>query len=115
VTGTQHDTSVKYSDQAVPGEVIDAAKWKSWSYTEDDVTYYYAKGPCPACAAEAQGKVVDTAPIEGQGADGADAPARRMASDTVEIPLRCHCGFAHGSADASNCGRSWTIVVQPTQ
>ena len=113
MTDTQHDTTVEYADQAVPGDIIDGAHWKSWSYTEDDVTYYYAKGPCPACAAEAQGKVVDTAPIEGQGADGADVAPTELATATVEIPLRCQCGFAHGSADASNCGRSWTIIVRP--
>jgi hypothetical protein len=112
----QHDPSVPYADEVVPGSGIDIARWKSWSYTDADREDYYAKGPCPACLAEAQGHAADVRePVEGQGPSQRDAASGKTApGDTIEIPVRCQCGFGHGKQDATGCGRAWSVIVTRT-
>lgn len=109
----KHDISVPYADEVVPGASIDVAHWESWSYTDAGREHYYAKGPCPACFAEAQGHAANTPnPLEGQGPGPHDADSGKAApSATIEIPVRCHCGFGHGRPDATGCGRAWSVIV----
>jgi hypothetical protein len=108
-----HDSAIAYADTVVPGASINVASWESWSYTDGGITHYYAKGPCPGCSAEAQGHYADIEkPVEGQGADR-DAPdvLEGPLDDTIEIPVQCHCGFAHGTQNATSCGRSWSVII----
>jgi hypothetical protein len=112
----QHDLSVPYADVVVPGSDIDIMRWESWSYTHADRKDYYAKGPCPACFAEAQGHAADIQePVEAQGRRQRDAAlGKAVLGDTIEIPVRCQCGFGHGKQDATNCGRAWSLIVTRT-
>jgi hypothetical protein len=109
----QHDISVSYADEVITGEIIDDALWESWSYADAGREHYYAKGPCPTCFAEAQGHAADTwAPLEGQGPGEPGADSEKIApSATIEIPVRCQCGFGHGKQDATGCGRAWSVIV----
>jgi uncharacterized phage protein gp47/JayE len=109
----EHNTALLYADTVVPGASIDANCWESWSYTDASITHYYAKGPCPACAAQVQGHATDTQnPVEGQGPDkDASAMPEKPLGDTIEIPVQCHCGFEHGKQDATGCGRSWSLII----
>lgn len=110
----KHNLSVLYAEDVVPGPAIDIARWESWSYTDAGREHYYAKGPCPACFAEAQGHTADVRqPIEEQGAGQRDADAETAAlSATIEIPVKCQCGFGHGKQDATGCGRAWSVIVE---
>lgn len=112
----QHDTSVPYADEVVPGSGIDISRWESWSYTDAGREDYYAKGPCPACFAEAQGHAADVRkPLEEQGRGRRDAASGKAApDDTIEIPVRCQCGSGHGKQDATGCGRAWSVIVTRT-
>jgi hypothetical protein len=111
----QHDTSVPYADEVVPGPSIDVARWESWSYADAGREHYYAKGPCPACFAEAQGHAADIPePLEGQGRGQRDVGETAAPSITIEIPVRCQCGFGHGKQDATGCGRAWSVIVTRT-
>lgn len=107
-----HDASIPYRDEVVPGSTIDVGHWEWWSYTDAEAVDYYAKGPCPACHAAAQGRYVDIAePIEGQGRRGKKPVASEKIAPEVEIALRCQCGTDHGHPGADGCGRRWSIVV----
>lgn len=112
----KHDISVSYADEVVPGSGIDVARWESWSHADAGREHYYAKGPCPACSAEAQGHAADAPePLEGQGPGQRNAhPGKIASSVTIEIPVRCRCGFGHGKQDASGCGRAWSVIVTRT-
>jgi hypothetical protein len=114
----QHDLSVPYADIVVPGPDIDVTRWESWSYTDADSGRkdYYAKGPCPACFAETQGHAADIQePVEAQSRRRRGAASGKAApGDTIEIPVRCLCGFGHGKQDATGCGRGWSVIVTRT-
>jgi hypothetical protein len=112
----KHDLSVPYADEVVPGASIDVARWESWSHTDVGRQDFYAKGPCPACFAEAQGHAADMPkPLEGQGIGQHEADSERVApSVTIEIPVRCQCGFGHGRQDATGCGRAWSLIIMRT-
>lgn len=115
-TAPQHDISVSYADEVVQGANIDVARWESWSYADAGREDYYAKGPCPTCLAQAQGHAADVPePLEGQGPGQRDAGTEKIApSVTIEIPVRCQCGFGHGKQDATGCGRTWSVIVTRT-
>ena len=112
----KHDISVPYTYEIVPGTNIDVARWESWSYTDAGRDHYYAKGPCPACFAEAQGHAADIRkPLEGLGTGQRHAdPGKAAQGDTIEIPVRCQCGFGHGRQDTTGCGRAWSVIVTRT-
>jgi hypothetical protein len=112
----QHDLSVSYADEVVPGSNIDVKRWESWSYTDARRQDYYAKGPCPACFAEAQGHAADIwEPLEGQGRGRRDATSEKnVPGNTIEIAVRCQCGFEHGKQDATGCGRAWSVIIKRT-
>lgn len=113
--GDDHATAVPYADELLPAADIDPSRWTSWSYSDDGVTYYYAKGPCPACHADAQGKTSDGgAPVESLGPQADDVDGESLRESEVvnaEIPVWCHCGYDHGHSGATGCGRSWSIRV----
>lgn len=112
----QHDLSVSYADEVVPGSSIDVTRWESWSHTDAGREDYYAKGPCPACFAGAQGHAADVwEPLEGQGGGQRDAASgKSVPGETIEIAFRCQCGFGHGKQDATGCGRAWSVIVTRT-
>jgi hypothetical protein len=114
----QHDLSVPYADVVVPGSGIDVTHWESWSYADAGREDYYAKGPCPACFAETQGHAAADIqePVEAQGRRWRDAASGKAAAprDTIEIPIRCQCGFTHGNQNAMGCGRAWSVIVTRT-
>lgn len=108
----KHDTSVSYAYEIVPAASIDITGWESWSYDDADGEHYFAKGPCPACFAAAQGHVADKGPFEEQGSN--KGPGKVAPSVEIEIPVRCQCGFGHGRPDAMGCGRAWSVVIRRT-
>ena len=109
----KHDTSVPYAYEIVPAASIDIARWESWSYSDTGREHYFAKGPCPACFAAAQGHTADTSePAEGLGPN--EGPEKVTPSDEIEIPVRCQCGFGHGRQDTTGCGRAWSVVIRRT-
>lgn len=106
-----HDPTLPYQDEIVAGSAIDLDRWDWWWHTDRQIVHYYAKGPCPACQADTQDHYADVdglfgAPIEGQGPDTAPASP----TDSVEMPLRCHCGSDHGHPGADGCGRRWSLL-----
>jgi len=106
---------VPYADEVVTLSSIEIACWESWSYPDADREDYYAKGPCPACFAEAQGHAADISkPLEGQGPGQRDTGETAAPSASIEIPVRCQCGFGHGKQDATGCGRAWSVIVTQT-
>jgi hypothetical protein len=112
----QHNLSVSYADEVMPGSSVDVKRWESWSYTDAGRQDYYAKGPCPTCFAEVQGHAADIwEPLEGQGAGKRDAASgKNVPGDTIEIAVRCQCGFEHGKQGATGCGRAWSVIVKRT-
>lgn len=112
----KHDISVPFAYEVVPGAGIDVARWESWSHIDAGREHFYAKGPCPACFAEAQGHAADIRePMEAQGAGQGDAgPGKAAQSVEIEIPVQCQCGFGHGRTDATGCGRAWSVIVRRT-
>ena len=110
---TQHDLSVPYADEVVPGASIDVKRWESWSHTGAGREDFYAKGPCPACFAQAQGHAADVwEPVEAQGGVQRDtASEKNVPGDTIEIAVRCQCGSEHGKQGATSCGRAWSVNV----
>jgi hypothetical protein len=106
-----HDLAVAYVNEAVPGVDIDGSAWRSWAYTDGQRVHYHVRGPCPRCRAVGQEAdwPDDDAPVESQG-QGV-APPSVQSTDLVEVPVFCACGHDHGRANATSCGRSWSIVV----
>ena len=78
-----------YRDEIAPAGAVDIARWDWWSHAAAATVHYYAKGPCPACQATAQGRyAVFDAPIEGLGrsTDAAEtAPAGP--EELIELPM----------------------------
>jgi hypothetical protein len=108
VPAGDHDLSVHYADEVVPGAAIDLGSWECWAQHDGSVTHFYARGPCPACHAIAQGHADDIGhPLEPLGRDEAPKPVPEGA---IEIPVRCTCGDGHGHDGATGCGRRWSIV-----
>lgn len=110
-----HDLQAVYSDEVVAGSTIDVGRWRSWTtQAHGEAVDYYAQGPCPGCAAPAQGHAADRlAPLEGQG-DTADLPPsapRPTATEPIEVPVQCLCGAEHGRSGAHGCGRRWSVLV----
>ncbi len=116
-TAQTHDVTVPYADEVVDiTAALISSAWTSWPITAGRITDYYAKGPCPACHAIAQGKgTTRPGPIENQGIVEEllpDASRRRGANSTVDIPVTCMCGASHGVDGKTGCGRQWTLTLK---
>jgi len=106
----EHDAAVAFADVIVPGSAIDLSGWECWTHRDGDTVHYYARGPCPACHATAQGNAdTTTNPVESLGRPQATIPEERS-SEPVEVPVRCRCGHAHGREGGASCGRRWSIL-----
>jgi hypothetical protein len=106
-----HDLTLPYQKETLPGSAIDLDRWQCWSHTDAQIVHYYAKGPCPACRADTQNHLADVPhPIEEQGRSR-DRDTPPAVTPTVEIPVQCCCGSNHGQPGASGCGRGWTLIV----
>lgn len=109
-----HDLTLPYHNEIVPGSALNLDRWQWWSHTDAGIVYYYAKGPCPACHADTQDRRADVLePIEGLGRfrRGRDTPP--VPTETVDMPVRCRCGSDHGQPDAGGCGRRWLLIIGP--
>ena len=114
-TQSDHKLEVLYAEALVDPGQIHTDQWESWSFVDGEIRDYYVAGPCPACAAKAQGHYRDTKkPVEGQGgADAADEVVEREVTrrPALQVPVTCTCGAAHGVPGKTSCGRRWTITV----
>ena len=113
-TSAGHDLSVPYSEEVMPGAAIVPTEWDAWSYAGDAGVDVYVKGPCPACRATTQGHVLDSeqGPFEPQGSSPTPSTENRTtAPRSVEVSVRCTCGYGHGNNEAKSCGRSWVVEL----
>ena len=95
----QHDLSVPYADDSRARASIDVARWESWSYTDAGREDYYAKGHARYASLKRRATPLTYGePMEEQGPGQRDADRETAAlSDTIEIPVKCQCGFGHGN------------------
>jgi hypothetical protein len=109
---TTHDPNVPFAEEIVTGPRIDLDAWECWTVTDQDVTRYYARGPCPACGARAQGSIDDAPkPIESLGVR--EPEPQPPSTAPISVPVSCHCGSPHGQPGQTSCGRRWVILAPP--
>lgn len=101
----EHDGEVKYAE-----EPLRAAALEHWTARKNG-HFVEVGGPCPTCHGTAWGpalpvlatiatRVVGVLPL-----DGGEAVS------VLHIEAECHCGFEHGHAGATGCGRYWVVPV----
>jgi len=112
VPAAAHDLNVPFAKEIVTGQTIDLDAWECWTITDQDATRYYARGPCPACGARAQGSIEDAPkPIESLGARERKTEPEPPSTEPISVPVSCRCGSPHGQAGQTSCGRRWVILA----
>jgi hypothetical protein len=112
MSGVSHDPNVPFAEEIVTGQTINLGSWECWTVKDQDVTRYYARGPCPACGAHTQGSIDDAPkPIESLGVREREPEPEPPSTAPISIPVSCRCGSPHGQAGQTSCGRRWVILA----
>jgi len=90
----KHRSSVKFANVKLPGGTPLPEGWRLVSRDP-----FAVEGPCPTCLGDAVGPAIDF---------GDESVERDIVASVV---AECRCGYEHGKADSSGCGRFWEVVI----